>query len=129
MALWSLRFVRRRDHLAHRRVQMWLIAVAVTAVLALEVQIRLAGGGGALLHGSRFAGTALIRGITIAHIAGAILTYVAWIGLFAVSYRKYPSILPGRFSRLHRRVGRMVILGLQFTALSAAAVYLLGFVL
>ncbi len=129
VALWSLRFVRRRDHRAHRRTQGWLIASAITAVLALEVQIRLAGGSGALLHGSSFAGTALIRSVTGAHIAGAILTYAAWIWLFTISYRRSTQLLPGRFSRVHRRAGWVVIFGLHFTALSAAAVYLLGFVM
>lgn len=129
VALWSVRIVRRRDHAAHRRIHLWLISIAVAAVLALEVQIRLAGGGGNLVADSRLAGTPTMTAVTTAHIVGAILTYGVWVWLVGISYRRYPAVLPGRFSRLHRPAGWLVIGGLLFTALSASGVYLLGFVL
>jgi putative membrane protein len=125
----GIRLARRKNYLGHRRLHAWLLAIAVIAVLALEIEIRIAGGTGALLRGSAFAGTTLLSTIAIVHIGGAILTYVLWIWLFWASWRKFPREIPGRFSLIHRRLGMGVMAGLIFTAVSATAVYVMGFVL
>src|SRR5688572_26002696 len=72
----SVSLARRRDYRGHRRVQAWLLSIAVGMVVALEIQIRLAGGSGALLRASSYAGTTLLGIVATIHIAGAILTYL-----------------------------------------------------
>lgn len=114
---------------AHRRMQIIMAVIAVAAVLLLEVQIRLSGGSGSLLNNSPYAGTPLLRWVAVSHISGAILTYILWIWLLIASSRRWRMDLPGRFSITHRRAGWLVFLGLVFTAVSATAVYFMGFVL
>lgn len=125
---WSVRYARVGALETHRYIQTGILLIAVAAVLALEIQIRITGGAGALVQGSSFAGTPLLASVTTTHILGAILTYLAWITLVWLSYRKYRTALPGHFSRIHVRIGQTVLFGLYFTAASAIAVYVLGFV-
>jgi putative membrane protein len=128
LAFASMRLARGRQLELHRRIQLALLALCVAAVLALEIQIRLAGGSGALVQGSPFAETALMRTALWLHMGGAVLTYAVWGTLAGVSVARYRRVLPGRFSALHRRAGTGVFAGLCFTAVSAAVVYTLAFV-
>lgn len=124
----SLRLVRAGRHHAHRRTQIGLLVVCSATVLALEVSIRLAGGSGAFLAQSSIDRPGLLRALLLVHIAVAVATYAGWAWLAVASHRRFGAALPGSFSRRHRRAGRVVFGGLCFTALSAAAVYTLLFV-
>lgn len=126
---WSFRQARRRRFPTHRRVQLTLLALCFTAVFALETHIRVAGGSGRLVAGSAFAGTALFRAVFAVHVGGALPTYLLWAGLAWVSVRRFAATLPGEFSRRHRRLGKIIFGGLCFTAVSATAMFILGFVL
>ena len=113
----------------HKLVQTVVLCVGWGAVLALETDIRLAGGSGSLIEksASTYAGPArLALGI---HITGAVLTYLLWTWLAVVSRRRFNQQLPGPFSRRHKLLGRTVLGGLAFTAVSAAVMYALVFVL
>jgi putative membrane protein len=127
--LWSFGIARRRGFARHRRVQLVLLACCILAVLCLEARIRLAGGSGALVGASPFAGTPLFRGVFAAHVSGAVLTYATWGLLAWSSTRRFGRTLPGPFATTHRRIGLAVFTGMCFTALSASAIYVLGFVL
>jgi len=129
VTFWGVRLVRAGRLEAHRRVQIVMVIVAVVAVLLLEGQIRLSGGSGALLQGSRYAGTSALRWVAGVHIGGAVLTYLLWIWLMIVSLKQWRVTLPGSFSQTHRRMGWIVWAGLVFTAVSATGVYVMGFVL
>jgi putative membrane protein len=129
VALASIRLAGRRRFDPHRRLQIGLLVVCVLAVLALELRIRLAGGSGALIDGSGFPYPRFNRAVLSVHMTGAVVTYVAWTWLAVVSHRRYRGALPGSFSHRHRRTGWFVFAGLAFTAVSAAAVYALTFVL
>ena len=59
----------------------------------------------------------------------AVVTYLVWSWLAVSSWPRYRVSLPGRFSRLHRRLGIWVFRGLCFNAVSATAMFLLAFVL
>lgn len=97
-------------------------------MLALEVSIRLAGGSGAFPAQSSIDRPGLLRALLLVHIGGAVATYAGWAWLAVASHRRFGAALPGSFSRRHRRAGRFVFGGLCFTALSAASVYTLLFV-
>lgn len=128
IALASFRLARtgRRD--AHRRVQLALLAICILAVVALEVRIRVGGGSGALLAGAPASLMTLARATLAVHIVVAVATYAAWVWLAVASSRRYGVVLPGRFSRAHRRAGWWIFGGLCFNAASASAMYLLAFV-
>jgi putative membrane protein len=129
VVLGSLRLARNGRHDAHRRIQIGLLVVCVLAVLTLELCIRLAGGSGAFLSQSSYAPPRLARALLAVHIAGAVATYAMWGWLAFASQRRFRESLPGSFSRRHRRAGKLVFAGLSFTAISAAAMYSLAFVL
>jgi hypothetical protein len=126
---WSFRQARGRRFAVHRRAQLALLALCFVAVFALEAHIRAAGGSGRLVAGSRFAGTALFRGVFSIHVGAAVLTYLLWAGLAWASVRRYGGALPGAFSPRHRWLGKLVFGGLCFTAVSATAMFVIGFVL
>jgi hypothetical protein len=128
IAFFSLRLVRIGKQDAHKRVQTLLLTLAVLAVGALEIQIRLVGGSATLTQGSPYAGSGLMRYTAAVHIFGAVMTYVVWLWLVITSRRLHRSALPGTFSRRHKTMGWVVIGGLCFTTVSASAVYFLAFV-
>jgi hypothetical protein len=125
---WSFRRARHRAYARHRQLQVGLLAVCAAAVLALEAHIRLAGGSGALVAGSALAGTPWFRVVFAIHVTGAVLTYAVWAGLAVVSHRRFQRELPGAFSARHRALGKAVFGGLCFTAASATAMFVVGFV-
>lgn len=131
VAVVSIRSARGRHYERHRRLQLGLLTVCLLAVLALETRIRLAGGSGALLRQAPPAWARTARIFLGVHITAAVATYAAWGYLAAASLRAYRrrQILPGTFSRRHRRLGWLIFGGLCFTAASATGMYLLAFVL
>jgi len=128
IVLVSLALARRRRLDAHRRLQIGLLIVCIAAVLALELCIRLAGGSGAFLMQSGVRYPGLVRAVLAVHVICAVATYACWTWLAVVSHRRFGGSLPGSFSRRHRQMGRLVFRGLCITALSAAAMYTLAFI-
>lgn len=125
----AIRLARVRDHDRHRLIQAVLLAVCWLGVIGIELRLRLAGGAGAFIETAPVALLAWARGILWVHIVVAVATYGVWTWLVVVSWRRYETALPGRFSRLHRRLGTAVFGGLCFTAASASGVFMLAFVL
>ena len=99
------------------------------AVLALELRIRFAGGSGALVELAPPRLVPAARALLAVHITVAVVTYVVWTCLVVMSRRRYGVRLPGSFSRVHKRVGLVVLGGLCFTAASATGMFVLAFVL
>jgi hypothetical protein len=123
----SIRLLRRGRYDAHRLSQSVLLITCWIAVLALELRIRLAGGSGAMISRAPEGVQAAASRLLFAHVGAAVATYLLWTGLVVVSWRRYGEQLPGRFSRLHRRLGTLVFGGLCFTAASATGMYVLVF--
>lgn len=128
VALASILLARKGRYRAHRFVHNVLFSLCVCGVVALEVQIRIAGGSGSLVQGSPYINTAFFKGLLAAHVLGAVVTYLVWGYLIFSSNRKYQLTLPGSFSKLHRNLGIGVVIGLFYTAATAAIVYYLAFV-
>lgn len=129
VAYATIRRARERDYDRHRAWQLALLVTCWLAVLAFEVHVRLAGGSGAFLAlvPARLARVA--RSLLAVHVTVAVATYIVWTSLIVTSWRRYQVSLPGRFSRLHRRLGAWVFRGLCFNATSATGMFLLAFVL
>lgn len=120
---------RRGEYRLHRAVQTSCLAALTVILVLFEVNIRLRGGSQALFASSSFAATPLLRTILLVHLAIAVSTYLAWVGLTVVSWRRFASSLPGTFSGVHRTVGRWVIGGNVATAITGVLLYVVGFVL
>ena len=125
----SFRLARGRKYASHRSLQTYLLAVLLAAVVLFEVDVRLSGGSGSLMRGSSYAGAPWLRFLLIAHVTGAVTTFLLWLGLVITSRRRFRQVLPGRFSALHRRLGRGVFAGTLYTAVSAILMYVCGFIL
>ncbi len=125
----SARRARRGDHHLHRAVQCGCLGLLTVILILFEASIRMRGGSDALFVNSSFAKSPLLRITLLVHLAIAVSTYIGWVGLTVVSWRRFQSILPGGFSRLHGRLGMAVIGGNIATAVSGICLYFVGFVL
>lgn len=131
VSLYAVSFIKKGDFETHAKIQKLLFWVCVTGVVILEVQIRVAGGSGSLVANSEYTGTVFFKAILVAHIIGAVLTYVVWAATVFLSGKKWKSreALPGAFSATHRRLGYFTIAGLFYTAITALVVCALAFFL
>jgi hypothetical protein len=129
VAYAGIRSARARQHGRHRGTQVALLVTCWLAVLAFEARIRIAGGSGAFLALVPATLALAARCVLAVHVTVAVVTYLLWTVLVISSWRRYRVVLPGTFSRLHRRAGTWVFRGLCFTAFSATAMFLLAFVL
>jgi len=124
-ALFAASVARRGDHKRHMRLQLTLWTVMIANLFLLEGYIRVSGGSGSLTAGSPYAGTSLMTSVFLLHMLPAVATYLLWTWLVVVTYRRREHL--GAFSRRHRALGKVVIGGLVWTALSACAIYYLTF--
>lgn len=113
----------------HRAVQAGFLLTMTIAVLALEVDIRLKGGTGALAGSAVAAPRLIVRALFLVHLLIAVTTWVAWIGLVVRSWRGFGGTLPGAFSSAHVRWGKRVWVGVSATAATGTLLYIAVFVL
>ena len=125
----SFRLARARKYEYHRRLQVYLLATLLFAVVLFEVDVRLSGGSGSLMRGSTYAGTAWLRFLLLAHVTGAVSTFLLWLVLAVLSLRRFRQVLPGSFSQTHRWLGLFVLAGNMYTAVSAILMYVCSFIL
>ena len=128
-ALISFQLAKQRRFAQHRALQLTALVVCWASVLGFELHLRLTGGSGEFVRAARPEHQAYARVFLLVHIATAVLTYVLWTWLATVSSRRFGTRLPGDFSARHRALGKLVFVGLCFTALSATGMYFEAFVL
>ena len=126
---WSASQARKGLYRRHRVVQCVSLLLLTIILILFEVNIRVRGGSEALFLNSSFSDTPLLRFTLLGHLAIAVSTYLAWVGLAIVSLKRFRQQLPGSFSRVHRRVGGWVIVGNVATAITGVWLYIVGFVL
>lgn len=129
ISLYAISLIKKRDYQAHIKFQKRLFWICVIAVIILEIQIRVSGGSGSLIANSEYANTPFFKSILIAHIIGAVLTYIVWGFSIFISNKKWKkkNALTGDFSITHRRLGYFTIAGLIYTATSAMIVCIFAF--
>ena len=125
---YAVRLAARGRHRAHRNLQAALVVAAVVAVLLLEWSIRY-GGAMAAYSQSAYYRTPLLIGLFYLHLAVAIPSFVAWCVLAGASWRRFSRVLPGRFSRLHRRWGQAAYAGLCLTCVTGVVLYVMCYAL
>lgn len=130
ISLYAVSFIKKGDARKHIQIQKRLYAACIVALLTLEGLIRYSGGSGSLVANGSYAETYIFKFILPAHIIGAVLTYILWTFLLIVSIRYYKNNrLPGAFSKTHKKLGKITIIGLSYTAITALIVYMLTFIL
>jgi hypothetical protein len=119
---------RRSEWTTHRNTQILLSVILGVAVGALELHVAASGGLEPII-GPVEARPGLAVTLKV-HLFFAITTSLLWIGLILGSLIKFPSPpKPNDFSRLHRFFGRLGMITMIVTGLTAVAVYILAFVL
>jgi hypothetical protein len=126
-AVFAVAAARAGDHVRHMRLQLALWTLMLINLILLEGYIRISGGSGSLVAGSPHVGTPLMSASFALHIVPAVATYLLWTGLVVVTYRRRSTPSLGAFSARHVLLGKIVIGGLLWTALSACIVYYLTF--
>lgn len=131
ISLYAISLIKLKDYTTHIKIQKRLFWTCVMAVVILEIQIRVSGGSGSLVSNSEYTDTPFFKSLLIAHIIGAVLTYIVWgISIFTSNKKwKKRKILPGSFSINHKRLGYFIIVGLFYTAITAFLVCTYAFFL
>jgi len=126
LMLYAVRLAARDRLRAHRNLQAGLVVAGVVAVLILELSIRY-GGAMAAYSQSSYYGSPLLTRLFYVHLAVAIPTFIGWCVLAGASWRRFSRVLPGRFSRMHRRWGQTVYLGLCLTCVTGVVLYVMAY--
>ena len=125
LMVYALRLAAQRRHREHRNLQTGLLAVAIVAVLMLEISIRFGTAGEAYAESS-FHGWPLIALFAV-HLAVAVPTFVGWCWLAVLSWRRFSHTLPGSFGRRHRLWGKLAFVGLCLSSATGTGLYVMGF--
>ena len=124
----SWRAARRRNYAQHRAIQISLVLVLAVAVGLFEVDLKLSGGIFELTRESSYAGTTLLNGLIYGHTLVAIGSTLVWVPLVIVSLRKFANPpVSNAFGPTHRKWGRLGMLLMMASGLSAVPLYYLGF--
>ena len=131
VALYAVSLIKKKNYAAHARVQARMFWVCIIGVVILELQIRISGGSGSLVSNGTYTNASYFKPILIAHIIGAVITYIIWALQFflASRKRKIADMIPGSFSPFHAKLGYATIAGLFYTAITALVVCTLAFFL
>lgn len=126
----SWRAARTGDYRRHRLIQISLVMVLAIAVGLFEVDLKLSGGIFELTKDSRYAGTELLSGLIYGHMMVAIGSVLVWLPLIILSLRRFPNPpVSNAFGPTHRLWGRIGMLLMMASGLSAIPLYYVGFAL
>ena len=117
-----------RRYRAHRKLQVVVLLGGIVAVLLLEGSIRF-GDAVEAFTVSAYYGTAPMSALFAVHLAVAVPTFIAWCALAALSWRRFPRVLPGSFTPRHRLWGRLTFAGLWLTCVTGVGLYVMSFAL
>lgn len=127
--IWSWALARQRAWVTHKRVQLLTASILGVVVLLFEIDLNQSGGVFAVTATSPYAGTGLLNGWIWVHTAFAISSTVVWLGLVVASLVKFPSPpLPAAFPT-HRYFGRLGMLLMLGSGVTAIPMYYYGFYL
>lgn len=127
IALYAVSSIKRKDYQTHIKIQKRLFLACILGVIILELQIRVSGGSGSLVAGGTYANMPFFKPLLIAHIVGAVLTYMIWaLQVFTASKMMKTA---GRVPLMHKRIGQATVVGLFYTAVTALMVCTLAFFL
>ena len=124
----AIRLAQKENYTAHEYVQKFLFLVTVVVVIFFEYGVRMAGGYKTLINGSSVSHNYFVY-VLIFHIIVSVITFVLWVVTlrYAARYKRQKT-LPGLYSDTHKKYGQRTFIGIVWTMLTGAWVYLLLFV-
>jgi len=133
---WSVSLARRGRYLAHKRLQLFIVAALLAAIVVFEIDIRLisdwkirAAGGAAWGRPPNVwwpTGVFVALGI---HLVFAVSTLVLWTWVVWEALRRFPTPpVPGSHGPRHRVMARLAAADLLLTAVTGTVFYWLAFV-
>lgn len=127
--LWSWSQARNKAWVMHKRVQLATAVILGIVVLLFEVDLTQKGGVFAVTSTSPYAGTAVLNTWIWTHTAFAISSSVVWALLVIVSLVKFPNPpVPAAFPT-HRWFGRLGMVLMLGSGVTAVPMYYYGFYL
>jgi uncharacterized membrane protein YozB (DUF420 family) len=125
--VWSWALARGRNWVMHKRVQLTTAIVLGIVVVLFEVDLNMKGGVFVMTATSPYAGTTLLNGWIWIHTGFAISSTVVWLFLVIASLIKFPSPpLPAAFPT-HRYFGRLGMILMLGSGVTAIPMYYYGF--
>lgn len=131
---WSIAAVRRGRYQVHKRLQLFIVAALVVAIVIFEIDVRLVSDwrerarADWLPGGNSWWPTGVLAALGV-HLLFAVSTFVllAWVTTEAVLRFPRPPA-PGRHGPRHRWMARLAALDLVCTAVTGSVFYWLAFV-
>jgi len=125
----SWRRARQGSYTDHRNIQLTLFITLTVVVAIFEYDLSTSGGIFALTRGSAYEGTTVLAVSVYIHTAFSIVTSLVWIALVIISLVKFGNPpRPSTFSPIHRFWGRLGMVTMIMTGLTAFPLYYFGFV-
>lgn len=133
---WSVALVRRGRYAAHKRLQLFIVAALLAAIVVFEIDIRLisdwrvrAAGGPAWGGAPNPWWPVGVLGALGIHLVFAVSTLVLWAWVVWEAIARFPvPPAPGSHGPRHRRMARLAALDLVLTAITGTIFYWLAFV-
>jgi putative membrane protein len=134
--VWSIAAVRRGHYALHKRLQLFIVAALLVAIVVFELDVRLVSDWKLRAAGGPPWGEApnawWPRGVLVAlviHLVFAISTLVLWAWVVWEALSRFPvPPSPGSHGPRHRRMARLAALDLVATAVTGTIFYWLAFV-
>ncbi len=133
---WSIAAVRQGRYALHKRLQLFIVAALLAAIVVFEIDVRLVSDWRLRAAGGPPWGDApnawWPRGVLVAlaiHLVFAISTLVLWAWVVWEAIGRFPTPpAPGSHGPRHRRMARLAALDLVATAVTGTIFYWLAFV-
>ena len=124
----AILLAKKRAFKLHLITQNIIFVISVLVVMYFEFGVRVGGGFNSFMQDSDVTYSyALI--VLISHIIVATLTLFYWsYTIISANYHSFKGLLPGKFSKLHKKMAKLTFLGIIFTSFSGIWIYLLLFV-
>lgn len=127
--IWSWLLARQKSWVKHKQVQLTTAVVLGIVVLLFEVDLNQKGGIFAITAGSAYAGSGVLNFWIWTHTAFAISSTLVWLLLVVASLIKFPKLpVPAAFPT-HRYFGRLGMVLMLLSGITAVPMYYYGFVL
>lgn len=119
-----------RNYNLHKRIQLIMFIILFFVVLLFEYDMKQHGGIFEMVKGSAYEGTFFLNFMIYFHTFLSITTSLIWIVLVIASLIKFgKNPKPGKFSRTHKRWGRIGMWDMALTCVTGLILYVYGFVL
>ena len=127
LLFFSIRYAIKKEIKKHIISQVFIFILMLLSVIIFEVGMRLAGGFNIYLDASGVS-KLFFTAFLVVHIITAIIVINSWSYQLITSIKAYRhGNLVGEVATNHRRIGKLVTLGIMIVLLQAAAIYYMLF--